>query len=443
MEQIGRYQVLSKLGKGGMGSVYKGVLPIIDKVVAIKLLDPFESMINVLGLDKLKEIFIFEAQTMAALNHPAVVQVWDYDEDVQGRPFIVMEYLCNNLGEMIGEDFHVENRSRSIKPEKVLAYGRQILEGLSYLHHNGIVHRDIKPYNILVSDDNTVKICDFGLALVDGFSISGPANMHIGSPFYTPPEQNREPASVDCRADLYSTGVLLYRMLTGALPGMQSFHLSRINPLYDQAWDDFFFKALKWNPTERFDSARHMLQALENLHIHWQERRHKTCPVRLESPAAKLNLRCEAANVCGAKARQLFAVNKLFRPHLYLATALELHGETVQDLVTGLLWQQAGSLYPVSWPEAGFYVDKLNQLAFAGHHNWRLPTINELLSLLTENADCLESEFFDPAMRWLWSCDSHGHHERWYVNIDMGYAGKQDLNCCNFVRAVCIADIRA
>jgi serine/threonine-protein kinase len=218
---------------------------------------------------------------------------------------------------------------------------------------------------------------------------------------------------------------------------MQSFHLSRVNPLYDQAWDDFFSKALKWNPTERFNSALHMRQALDTLHLHWQERRNTTCPIRPELPETKVNLRSEVVNVCGAKARQLFEVNTLFQPHLYLDGEMELQGETVWDRSTSLLWQQSGSLYPISWHEACLYVDKLNELAFAGRHNWRLPTVNELLSLLTENPASQEPAVFDSAMRWLWSCDSHGHHERWYVNIDMGYAGKQDLNCCNFVRAVC------
>ena len=130
MEQIGRYQVLRRLGRGGMGFVYKALVPVIDKVVAVKVLQPFETMEVLLGYERLKEIFTFEAVTMAGLHHPALVDVWDYAEDSRGRPFFVMEYFCNNLGRMIGEDFQLLKKSRMVRADKVLAYGRQLLQGL-------------------------------------------------------------------------------------------------------------------------------------------------------------------------------------------------------------------------------------------------------------------------------------------------------------------------
>ncbi|MDA3833081.1 MAG: protein kinase [Spirochaetales bacterium] len=436
MKQIGRYQIIRKLGKGGMGSVFKGIVPIIDKVVAIKLLDPFETMLDILGIDKLKEIFLYEAQTMASLRHPSIVQVWDYDDDDQGRPFIVMEYLCNNLGDMIGENFLVEESSRIIQPEKVIDYGHQILAGLSYLHHNGIVHRDIKPFNILVADDDAIKICDFGMALVEGVSFSGPSMMQIGSPYYTPPEQSRDPQQVDGRADLFATGVLLYRMLTGKLPGMQSFSLSMVNPLYDQEWDDFFSKSMNWNPDERYESAIAMQLALTNLHLNWQAQQKPPNqePIADQQP---ITLRSEPVNICGSKAATLFAVNTLFRPHLEITNTLHQEQETIHDHTTSLMWQQGGSEYPVSWQEGLNYVEKLNRASFAGSRTWRLPTVNELLSLFAALTTQSATSGFDPFKNRMWSCDSHGHHERWYVNFAMGYAGNQDMNCFNYVRAVC------
>jgi serine/threonine protein kinase len=436
MKQIGRYEIIRKLGKGGMGSVFKGIVPIIDKVVAIKLLDPFETMLDILGAEKLREIFLYEAQTMAALRHPSIVQVWDYDEDEQGRPFIVMEYLCNNLGDMIGEHFLVEESSRIIQPEKVIDYGQQILVGLSYLHHNGIVHRDIKPFNILVADDDTIKICDFGMALVEGVSFSGPSMMQIGSPYYTPPEQSRDPESVDGRADLFATGVLLYRMLTGKLPGMQSFSLSMVNPLYDREWDDFFSKALSWNPDDRFDSAISMQVALTNLHLNWQAQQKNNQQETLATDQ-RIKIRSEPVNICGTKAASLFGVNTLFRPHIEITGKLSHGDETIHDHTTSLMWQKGGSQYPVTWKEALHYVEKLNESGFNTTSEWRLPTVNELLSLFTTLTRQGGASGFDPVKNRLWSCDSHGHHERWYVNFDMGYTGNQDMNCFNYIRAVC------
>ena len=111
------------------------------------------------------------------------------------------------------------------------------------------------------------------------------------------------------------------------------------------------------------------------------------------------------------------------------------------DHATGLVWQLRGTPYPLSFSEALGYVEALNAQGFQGVRHWRLPTVNELLSVLPDvagNALFLHK----PArqvVKWLWSCDRHGHHESWYVNMDMGFAGVQDITCRNHVRAVCSA----
>ncbi len=385
MKQIGRYEIIRRLGKGGMGSVYKGIVPVIDKVVAIKLLDPSELLEAILGIDRLKEIFTFEARTMAAFNQPFLVTVHDFDYDEQGRPFFVMDYICNNLGEMIGETFHIEEESRVIWAAKVLHYGRQILQALDFLHYNDIIHRDIKPQNILVTDADTIKICDFGMALVGGVAFSGPDSMQIGSPCYTPPEQRKNPKGVDGRADLYSAAVLLYRMLTGKLPGMQSFSLSLVNPIYDQSWDEFFAKALRWQPDERFQNAGEMLSAFDQL-VLGQSRGGRSCSTSV-SRQQPVKLRSEPVNVCLSRARAHFAVNELFRPTISVCNRLEIGVETVIDRATGLAWQRSGSRYPLTFAGAHEYVEGLNLRDYGGNRQWRLPTVNELLSLLPDDGD--------------------------------------------------------
>jgi serine/threonine-protein kinase len=434
MKQIGRYEIIRRLGKGGMGAVYKGIVPVIDKVVAIKLLDPNELLEDMLGIEQLREIFTFEARTMASFNQPFLVTAHDFDHDQQGRPFFVMDYICNNLGEMIGETFQIEQPSRIIRAEKVLHYGRQILGALDFLHHNDIVHRDIKPQNILVTDEDTIKLCDFGMALVRGVSFSGPENLQIGSPYYTPPEQRTRPKAVDGRADLYSAAVLLYRMLTGQLPGMQSFSLSLVNRRYDHSWDDFFTRALCWRPEDRFQSAAEMLEAFELLKLRGAEE-----PGVCGLPGADqqhVTLRSEPANVCRSRAPARFAVNALFRPLVPVCNRLDVDAATVFDRATNLVWQRQGSRYPLTFAAAHDYVRTLNEQRFNGCDRWRLPTVDELLSLLPEAGQDGFAEWSTQPVRWLWSCDRHGHHESWYVNMDMGFAGVQDVNCLHHVRAV-------
>ena len=438
MQHIGRYQVIRRLGRGGMGSVYKAIVPVIDKVVAIKLLDPNELLEDILGADRLREIFTFEARTMAAFNQPFLVTAHDFDWDEQGRPFFVMDYVCNNLGEMIGETFRIEEDSRVIPAAKVLHYGRQILAALDFLHHNDIIHRDIKPQNILVTDEDTIKICDFGMALVGGIAFSGPDSMQIGSPCYTPPEQRKNPKAVDGRADLYSAAVLLYRMLTGKLPGMQSFSLSLVNPQYDRSWDDFFSRALQWRPEERFPDAAEMLAAFEQLTL-GSGAAARQCPTP-QPGHGPARLRHEPVNACRSRARVHFDVNGLFQPVTPICSRLEVCVQTVTDRATGLIWQRQASRYPLTFVGAKDAVAQLNANGFAGCQQWRLPTVNELLSLLADAEN--RTVFPDSANRpvkWLWSCDRHGQHESWYVNMDMGFAGVRDIYCLNHVRAVAVA----
>ncbi|MFZ5770695.1 MAG: protein kinase domain-containing protein [Thermodesulfobacteriota bacterium] len=435
-ERLGRYQILRKLGRGGMGFVYKALAPVIDKVVAIKVLQPFETLEELLGYARLREIFTFEAVTLAGLHHPALVDVWDYDEDSRGRPFFVMEYFCNNLGRMIGEDFQLLKKSRLVRADKVLAYGRQLLQGLAYLHDNDIVHRDIKPFNIMITDDDRVKICDFGLALVRRTSCLPNGSMQIGSPVYAAPEQGRDPAGVDGRADLYAAGVLLYRLLTGELPGMRSFALSRVNPLYDAAWDEFFARALCLLPDGRFQTAREMLAALQGLQVNLQGMcvKQSRAPAGAGAPAA---LRSAPADVCGEKARLLFGLTEQFRPQIVAGNKMiEEPDGLLRDAATGLIWQQSGSPCRLSWQDGLAYIDGLNGRRHAGRHGWRLPTVNELFSLLNEELRTCRPAA-DRAGFWFWSCDRHGERDAWYVNLDMEYADWQDVSCRNFVRAVC------
>ncbi|MBU0479941.1 MAG: protein kinase [Proteobacteria bacterium] len=436
-EEIGRYQVLRKIGRGGMGEVFKALDPDTGEVVAVKTLRPFEALVDIVGFDRLRELFISEAETMSFLDHPAVVNILGAGKDDDGTPYFVMEFFCNNLGRMIGEGFRMESRSRLIRPAKVLDYGRQLLHALSHLHRNRVVHRDIKPFNIMITDNDLLRICDFGSALVDDISFSGVEGVKIGSPFYAAPEQNRDPGKVDARADLYSAGVLLYRMVTGELPSMRGFSLSQVNPAFDPFWDEFFARALSLQPDSRFQSAEEMNESLGRLKLRDVDRLSVSPRSSGGEESEKIViLRKVPLNVCGRKALAAFDLDELFLPENPVVNDLvSFDREMVLDRATGLVWQFQGSDRSMTLEEAGEYLAGLNREKIGGRENWRLPTVSELLSLLHSMTPEAGREV-SPRQGWLWSSDLHGRRDAWYVNLDMGYVDWQDVSCRNFVRAV-------
>ncbi len=448
MRKIGRYIIQGLLGRGGMSSVYKVSMPVTGKIVALKLLAPSETLVDVLGEEELRRIFTTEAVTMAGLRHPYIADIRDFDEDESGRLFYVMEYYCKNLGGMIGEHFRVEERSRIIDPDKAIYYCEQILDGLSCLHQAGVIHRDIKPYNILITDHDTVKICDFGLSKLHGEQIARPGNIHVGSPYYAAPEQEVDPEHVDGRADLYSVGVMFYRMLTGELPGSKK-KASRINELLDSTWDLFLNRAKAVQQEDRFPDAGTMLDSLADLKDHWEKSKEKTCSfLGLETssneknkPVAKIALRKRPLKTSPGQGRKRFRLDTLWRPEHYIVNDfIEDRNNTVIDKACGLIWQQSGSDYPLNWKKAHDYIQMLNARKEAGRTTWRLPTMDELMSLLTEvkilEEYCI-APIFDRNKKWLWSVDKRSFMAAWYVSIDLGFVGWQDLTCYNYVRAVC------
>ena len=447
MKKIGKYEICGLLGRGAMSIVYKVRFPRFDKIAALKLLSPHPHLIGSLGMKEIKKRFVAEAKTMASLRHPNIVSIWDFDED-EGRPFLVMEYYCNSLGLIIGETYQIEDPSRALTLDKTVHYLRQILAGLIRLHQAGIIHRDIKPFNILVTDEDTVKISDFAFSKLRGEVWKPPSNVMVGSPCYAAPEQEQEPDGVDVRADIYSVGVMSHRMLTGKFPVEARIRASEFHPDVTEEWDSFLTRAVAPERRDRFASSAEMLQALEQLAADWQERKEQICAIAPPHPTTKKNkpdsariLRAQPIKVRPRQARQEFQLDQLWRPRRYVDNDFKEHGDsTVTDRVTGLLWQQDGSDFPMTWKEAQAYVQRLNSENFAGRSNWRLPTVTELCSLLTEAGDaaalCIEP-LFSQEKRWLWSADQRSFVAAWYVSVDMGFVSWQDFSCYFFVRAVC------
>lgn len=206
---LGKYQILRRIGAGNMATVYLAHDSFIDRPVALKVAgtDAFEMT----GNEQLyKQLFFNEAQTAGLLKHPNITAIYDAGID-RDRYYIVMEYVHG------GETLESHTTADNLLPVKVVTdILYQCAMGLDYAHKKGVIHRDIKPRNILLTTDLEAKITDFGVALAPGIS-AGHAVKHAGSPLYMSPEQvRREPVSP--QSDLFSLGVVAYELLTGHHP---------------------------------------------------------------------------------------------------------------------------------------------------------------------------------------------------------------------------------
>ncbi len=446
MRRIGKYAVRGLLGRGGMARVYKVIHPAVGRIAALKRLEPRPGLEALLGTARLRKLFSAEARTMAGLRHPNLVQVFDYGT-ARGMPYYVMDFHGANLGDVIGETYRAEEPSRVIRLDRAADYARQVLDGLARLHFAGVIHRDVKPFNLLLTEDDRVCIGDFGLSKLRGERFPASGNLKVGSPFYAAPEQEIAPDAVGPPADLFSVGVMLLRMLTGRLPENGEDLPSRINPDLDSDWDAFFEKALAPRPVDRFQSATQMKEALEALYRGWKDRQERICAVETEPEAARpqkavgLIRRRIPVKIRPAAARNFFGLDPLWRPKRFVANRFQLKGSgTVFDAATGLLWEQAGTPYPVTWQEARRHVADLNCRRESRGAPWRLPTVDELATLLTapfHGADFCIDAVFSPVQRWLWSCDRCTFISAWYADAQIGFVHRQDFDAPFYARAVC------
>ncbi len=277
-----RYQIIKSIGEGGMANVYLAYDTILDRNVAVKVLRG-----DLATDEKFVRRFQREALSASSLSHPNIVEVYDVGED-NGQYYIVMEYIeGKHLKELI-------KKRGKLTVSEVIDIMLQITDGLSVAHDSYIIHRDIKPQNIMIEENGMVKITDFGIAMAMNAAQLTQTNSVMGSVHYLPPEQANGKGST-LQSDIYSMGILMYELLTGKLPyrgdnavEIALKHLKESLPSIKEELPDLpqsianiIIKATAKNPKNRYEDAREMHEDLQTC---LEDSRKSEEPIKLEHP---------------------------------------------------------------------------------------------------------------------------------------------------------------
>ena len=289
--RLGRYELLGELGRGAMGVVYRARDPIIDRVVALKTIDSGRSGEAAASFT---ERFFQEARSAGRLNHPNIVTIYDAG-DAGGQAYIAMEFLeGTGLREMLDEQ-------APLPVARAVEIAAQVARGLAYAHEHGVVHRDVKPANIIILRNRRPKITDFGIARLGEADVL--TGSRAGSPKYMSPEQIRGDGALDGRSDIFSLGAVLYEMLTGRQPfgGVEVVDIMRTvlqdtpqapsahNPRVPAELDALVLRMLAKRPDERHPSARWLYRELRQVEEKLEKAPSGAAP-RAEAPARKVSL---------------------------------------------------------------------------------------------------------------------------------------------------------
>jgi len=261
-----RYEIIRVIGEGGMANVYLAQDTILDRKVAVKVLRG-----DLASDEKFVRRFQREALSASSLNHPNIVEMYDVGED-NGSFYIVMEYV---EGKMLKQ---IVKKRGALTISETIDISNQIMDGLSHAHDSYIIHRDIKPQNILIKDSGLVKITDFGIALALNTVELTQTNSVMGSVHYFPPEQANGKSST-IKSDIYSLGIVMFEMLTGKLPykGENAVEIAlkhmkeplpsvrELNPQVPQSLENLILKATAKNPKNRYNDIKDMQQDLKTV----------------------------------------------------------------------------------------------------------------------------------------------------------------------------------
>lgn len=269
IRQVGKYRLVGELGRGGMGRVYEGLHPQLQRPVAVKMLSH-----TLIYRRHFAERFRNEARIIAGLRHPNIVDIYDVEE-AYATIFIIMEKLTGlDLEQILREQGRIE-------PSLVRRILRDVAGALEYAHQHGIVHRDVKPSNIFINGGGVIKLTDFGIAAVAGVEekMGDDTGLYLGTPIYSSPEHALG-IPVDRRSDIYALGVVAYELLTGSVPfegdGATAVLLKHVHepmpsprsfdPTIPHDLDEFVRRACAKRPEDRYQHCREIVELFDTFH---------------------------------------------------------------------------------------------------------------------------------------------------------------------------------
>ncbi len=408
-----KYTLKGYLGKGAFGRVFlvenQMGLPFALKVIHDEV-----------------ELEQRGVEAVMGIQTNRLVRILDCGQTVAGEDCILMEYVKDSLGKVLKE-------RPQLTEDQACRYFEELLKGLTVLYEQAIVHRDIKPANLFILED-IVKIGDFGFARFTSGESSKMSD-GIGTMEYMAPEMFDDKYGYS--VDMWAAAVVFVQMLTGHCVFEAQSKVAIMNKILNgvpdvsgvpEKYHAFMEKCFQKNPDDRYEDIEQMLGAFsgikETKRTAASSKKVSPEPAQQATAKPRYKLRSEPLTVSDDEYKQVFKLNDNGKPKAYVQNDYQDNGDgTITDRATGLMWQQSGSDDYLAYADAEKYVASLNREHFAGYKDWRLPTVDELASLLEpdeQSNDQYINPVFSDEQWWCWSADKRSSGSAWVVDFSYG-----------------------